>query len=336
MVTLKMIAQRCDLSIAAVSKALNYQPGISPDKAKWVREMAHEMGYHPNAAAQTMRTSRSMNIGFVFQNELAHEFFSQVLESARDYIEKKGYDITFLSSRGGSDMSYLDHAMRRSCDGIIIAQGLYDKEEIRKLAESEIPCVSIDQIFNGRTAVVSDNAQSMQKIVEYLYGLGHRRIAMIHGERGEVTQMRLAGFYHACRELRIELPPEYVVEAKFQEPRDSGQATRRLLALKERPSCILYPDDISYLGGLTEIEHQGLSIPNDISCFGYDGIRLASLLRPTLATYRQNAEEMGLQSAKELLSAIEDPRYYIPRVITVNGHVQPGGTVKDLNQSSRL
>lgn len=332
MVTLKMIAEHCGLSIAAVSKALNYQPGISPDKAEWVRQTAREMGYHPNAAAQTMRTSRSMNIGIVFQNELAHEFFSQVLESARGYIEKKGYDITFLSDQGDSGMSYLDHAMRRCCDGVIIAQGLYDKAEVQKLAESDIPCVSIDQIFQGRTAVISDNARSTEKIVEYLYGLGHRRIAVIHGEVGEVTRMRLAGFYRACRKLGLEVPGDYVVEAKFQEPRDSGLATRRLLALKERPTCVLYPDDISYLGGLTEMERQGVSIPEDVSCFGYDGIRLASLLRPTLATYRQDAEEMGLRAAKELISAIEEPKYYVPQVITVNGHIQPGGTVKDLNR----
>ena len=155
---------------------------------------------------------------------------------------------------------------------------------------------------------------------------------MIHGEDGDVTRMRLAGFHRACRELGIEVPEEYVIAAKFQEPKDSGLATRQLLALKDRPSCILYPDDISYLGGLTEIERQGLSIPGDISCFGYDGIRLSSLLRPTLATYRQDAEEMGRRAAMELISAIEEPKYYVPQIITVNGSVQPGGTVKDLSK----
>ena len=332
MVTIKMIAEQCGLSIAAVSKALNHQPGISQEKAEWVRKTAQEMGYHPNAAARTMRTSRSMNIGIVFQNKLAHEFFSQVLESARGYIEKKGYDITFLSSAGDSGMTYYEHAMRRQCDGVIIAQGFYDKNEVNMLAESEIPVVSIDQIFNGRTAIVSDNVESTERIVKYLYEMGHRRIAMIHGEDGDVTRMRLAGFYRACRDYGIEVPDEYVIAAKFQEPKDSGLATRQLLALKDRPTCILYPDDISYLGGMTEIERQGLSVPNDISCFGYDGIRLSGLLRPTLATYRQNAEEMGRRAAVELISAIEDSKYYVPQIITVNGNVQPGGTVKDLSK----
>ncbi|MGM9588450.1 MAG: LacI family DNA-binding transcriptional regulator [Candidatus Limivicinus sp.] len=332
MVTIKMIAEACGLSIAAVSKALNHQPGISPEKAEWVRKTAQEMGYYPNAAARTLKTSHSKNIGIVFQNRLAHEFFSQVLESVRDYAEAKGYDITFLSSAGDSGMGYYDHAMRRQCDGVIIAQGFYDKNDVAKLSKSDIPVVSIDQIFQGRTAVVSDNVESMGAIVRYLYGLGHRRIAMIHGEDGDVTRMRLGGFYRACRECGIQVPDEYVIPARFQEPKDSGQATRKLLALKDRPTCILYPDDISYLGGLTEIERQGLSIPEDISCFGYDGIRLAGLLRPSLATYRQNAEEMGRRAADELISAIEDPKYYVPQIITVHGSVQPGGSVKDFSK----
>lgn len=331
MVTIREVAQACGLSVGAVSKALNHQPGISQERAETVRRTAREMGYQPNAAARQLKTNRSMNIGIVFQNRLAHEFFSQVLEATRATAEARGYDITFLSSAADSGMSYYDHAMRRQCDGVIIAQGFYDKDEISRLAESDIPVVSIDQKFPGRTAVVSDNVSSTMEIVRYLYGMGHRKIAIIHGENGEVTNMRLTGFYRGCREVGIEIPEAYIVEARFQEPRYSGVATRRILELKDRPTCILYPDDISYLGGLTELERQGLSVPDDISCFGYDGVRLASLLRPTLATYRQNAEEMGKRAALEVISAIEDAKYYVPQIIQISGKLQPGGTVKDLN-----
>lgn len=75
MVTIKTISEKCGLSIAAVSKALNGQPGISQEKAAMVRRTAQDMGYYPNAAAQTLKTRRSFNIGILFQNELAHEFF---------------------------------------------------------------------------------------------------------------------------------------------------------------------------------------------------------------------------------------------------------------------
>lgn len=333
MVTIKKIAEETGVSIAAVSKALNHQPGIGAEKAEYIRKVARDMKYFPNAAARTLKTNRSNNIGIVYQNRLAHEYFSQVLEAIRAGAEAKGYDITFLSGSEDSGMSYYEHAMRRQCDGVIIAQGIYSQEELKALAESDLPIVAIDQQFPGRTAVVSDNVGSTREIVEYLTGLGHRRIAMIHGEDGDVTKMRLAGFFRACTDLGIEVPPEYIIAAKFQEPADSGLATRKLLALPNRPTCILYPDDIAYLGGLTELEKQGIRIPDEMSCFGYDGIRLAGLLRPSLATYRQNAEELGRRAAEELISAIEYPQYYVPQIITVKGNVQPGGTVRKLEET---
>lgn len=328
MVTIKTIADKCGVSYAAVSKALNYQPGISEEKAKLVRQTAKELGYTPNAAAVTLKTNRSHNIGILFENRMAHEFFAQVLEAIRACAEEHEYDITLLGNRGGKTGGYYEHAMRRQCDGVIIAQNIFDAEEVQRLVDSSLPVVSIDQVFQGRTAVLSKNVDSTREIVHYLYGMGHRKIAYIHGEMGDVTRQRLAGFYRGMRDLGLPVPEEYVIPARFHEPKDSGLATRKLLGLSDRPTSILYPDDISYLGGLTEIEAQGLSVPDDISCFGYDGIRMAKALRPSLATYRQNAEEIGRVAMEQLLEAIEHEKYFAPEIITIAGSIQEGQTVK--------
>lgn len=329
-VTIKIIAQQCGLSVAAVSKALNRLPGISQEKAELVRQTAQELGYFPNAAARTLKTSRSKNIGILFQNCLTHEYFSVVLESIRITAEARGYDITFLSKYHTSELGYLEHVMKRQCDGVITAPSSYDRKDAQPLIESGIPVVSIDEIFNGHTAVMSDNAGSMEEVVRYLHSLGHERIAYIHGEMGHTVSCRLAGFHRGCRSCGIEVPEEYIIPARFHEPKDSGLATRKLLGCKVRPTCILYPDDISYLGGLTELESQGLRVPEDISCFGYDGIHISTILRPQLSTYRQNAEAIGRIAAEQLISAIEEPKFYVPQVITVPGEVLPGATVKNL------
>lgn len=333
MVTIKTISEKCGLSIAAVSKALNGQPGISQEKAAMVRRTAQDMGYYPNAAAQTLKTRRSFNIGILFQNELAHEFFSLILESVRQTVETKGFDITFLVNQTGQGAGYYEHAMRRQCDGVIIAQGIFELDAVRRLTESEIPVVSIEQTFTGRTAVMSDNVGCMEEIVRYLYGLGHRRLAYIHGEMGDVTRARLTGFHRACRALGIQVPDRWLVSARFNEPEDSIQATQKLLREKAPPDCILYPDDIACIAGVAAAQGMGLSVPEDISCFGFDGIRLASVMTPSIATYRQNAQGIGQRAAEELIAAIEDPKCYVPRVITVPGTIQPGGSVRDLTVS---
>lgn len=330
MVTIKMVSEACGLSIAAVSKALHGQPGISPEKAIMVRRVAQEMGYYPNAAAQTLKTKRSNNIGILFQNEMAHEYFSLILESIRQTAEEKNYDITFLVNRHSQGMGYYEHAMRRQCDGVIIAQGNFVFDELRRLTESEIPVVSVEQAFTGRTAIMSDNVGSMETIIRYLHGLGYRRPAFIHGEMGDVTRSRLAGFHRGCRACGIEVPENFIVEGRFHEPADSAEASRKLMGEKKPPDCILYPDDIACISGVAALQGLGLSVPDDIGCFGFDGIRLAAVMTPTIATYRQNAHDIGRCAAEELISAIEDPKCYVSRVITVPGEIQPGGTVRDL------
>ena len=335
MVTLRMLSERCGVSVAAVSKALNGRQGISPEKAELVRRTARELGYYPNAAAKTLKTHRSMNIGILYQNVMANEYFSAILEGIRDTAVEYGYDITFLSN-GLGEQGYYEHAMRRQCDGVLIVQPGYSEAEMAealKLAESDLPVVAIDQIYRNRSSVTGDNLGGLEEVVSYLYGLGHRRLAFIHGEMGDVTRQRLAGFYRACRARDIQVPDEYVIEGKYQNPDVAAMATRQLLQCRELPTCILYSDDTACLGGIGELSRQGLRVPEDISCFGYDGSHIALLVRPTLATHDQNCHGIGEQAVRELISAIEDAKCFVPRNITVTGSVHPGGSVKDLTKS---
>ena len=332
MVTIKTISEACGLSIAAVSKALNGQPGIGQEKAAMVRRTAQEMGYFPNAAAQTLKTKRSYNIGILYENYLAHEYFSLILESIRQTAQAKNYDITFLVNRNDQGMGYYEHAMRRQCDGVIIAHGIFDVEGLNRMAESAIPIVSVESLL-GCTAIMSDNVGGMEAIVHYLHGLGYRNLAFVHGEMGDITRSRLTGFHRGCRDCGLKVPDHHIVAARFQEPSDSAEATRKLMQEKTPPDCILYPDDVSCLGGIAAAQGMGLSVPEDIGCFGYDGVRLAGVMTPTIATYKQNAQDIGRYAAEELISAIEDPKCYVPRIITVSGEIQPGGTVRDMNKS---
>jgi LacI family transcriptional regulator len=225
-------------------------------------------------------------------------------------------------------MTYYEHSKYRNCDGVIIASIDFKDPDVIKLVESEIPTVTIDHIFNNRTAILSDNIRSMMDIVNYVTSQGHRRIAFIHGEDTYVTQQRLASFRKACLEHKLIIPDEYIKEAIYHDPRSSGLMTRELLTLKEPPTCILYPDDFSFIGGMNEIEKHGLSIPSDISVVGYDGILLSQVLRPRLTTYRQNVEEIGKTAADKLIDMIENPKLFIPEQIIISGEVIVGDTVK--------
>lgn len=326
MVTIKMIAARCGLSVAAVSRALNHQSGVGAERAEWVRQVAREMGYVPNTAARELKTNRTSTIGVLYHNRLAHEFFSVVLEGIHEEAERWGYGITFLNRN--PEGSYYEHARQRRCAGVVIAQGLFDYDNVMTLINSPIPTVSIENQYPGGTTIVNDNVHAMEEVVRYLHGRGHRRIACIHGEEGQVTHERLEGYLRGCAACGISVPDGYVRASHFRSPDMAAEATRALLALPQPPSCILYPDDVSYLGGMAEIERQGLSIPEDISCVGFDGVSMSQALRPRLTTWYQDAGEMGAAAVREVIRGIEE-RGGGTRTVTVPGHLLLGESVGD-------
>lgn len=335
MVTLKDVAQRCGVSAASVSKALNNMPDIGADTAARIRKAAKELGYFPNVAARALKTSRSMTIGIlVFLNTgniWMHEYFSKIISSVQNQAEKSGYDITIVNCNGATIMgSYLKYCTYRNYDGVIIVSAHFTEPTLMELVNSDIPLVTIDHLFNHRSAVISDNAQGMHDLLSHIYQKGHRRIAYIHGEDTPVTRTRVAGYYKTCEELNIEVPPEYVRAAVYHDPESSAQATRELLSLRKRPTCILYPDDFSCIGGLNELERQGLSVPGDMSVAGYDGIYLSQVMHPKLTTLEQDAGGLGVQLFGMLLTAIEKPKSFIPKHVTLPGTIRPGESVKEI------
>lgn len=333
MVSLKDIARRCGVSTATVSKALNGQPDVGEETRQRIQALADEMGYTTNAAAKALKTNRTNNLGILFfddrQSGLTHEYFSAVLESIRHEAEIHGYDITFINnSIEGRPTSYLRHCRYRGVDGAVIACVDFSDPRVLELVDSDLPLVTIDHVFDGQTAVMSDNRKGAYSLVQYAYAKGHRKIAFLHGERTSVTIRRLSGFYRACQELGISVPEEYVIGCAYHDTDRCYEATKKLLALPDRPTCILMPDDFSYLGGMKAIMEAGLSVPEDISVMGYDGIRLASIMQ--LTTFAQNTTELGREAVVRLIDLIERPKYSIREPVWVTGTLVEGSSVAQL------
>ena len=337
MLSMQDISAACGVSVATVSKALNDHRDIGEKTKERIRQTAKEMGYFPNSAAQALKTNRTYNIGVLFVDEarsgLTHDYFSYVLDSFKRTAEEYGYDITFIncSKSDRNRMSYLEHAKHRGVDGVVVACIDFHDPEIMELARSDIPVVTIDYIFNNRMAVVSDNVNGMNQLLTYVYDKGHRRIAYIHGADSAVTQSRLTSFYKTAKDLGLEIPEEYILEAAYRNTKETFKRTLELLDLPQPPTCILYPDDFASYGGMNAIQARGLRIPEDISVVGYDGIPAARHIEPKLTTLKQDTERIGSEAARNLISLIEEPKSTPIQVIMIGGRVLEGHSVKDLN-----
>ena len=333
MVSLKTIAERCGVSTATVSKALNDHKDISEATRKRVRQVADELGYFPNAAARALKTNRSYNIGVLFEEEagrgLTHEYFSGVLNGLKKQAEKLGYDITFINTCfENRKMSYYDHCRYRNFEGVAIVCADFNEPDVVELMNSELPVVTIDYVHHNCTAVTSNNIQGIEELVKYIYSQGHRKIAYIHGQEGStVTRERLASFYRAVDELGLELPENYIRTANYLEIRGAAEQTKELLNLPNPPSCIIYPDDTSLIGGRNVIIKRGMKIPQDISVAGYDGTMMSQLLYPKLTTISQNTELIGEEAAKRLIGTIEKPKTTLVERVVIEGSLIPGQSV---------
>ena len=336
-VSLKDISKACGVSIATVSKALNDHSDIGQDTKENIRRVAEKLGYHPNAAAQALKTKRTNNIGVLFVDEansgLTHDYFSHVLDSFKRCAEQNGFDITFINAdkSRADNMTYLAHAMYRGFDGVVIACVDFFDPQVDELINSNIPVVTIDHIFYNRIAIVSDNAKGIKDLVSYIYKMGHRKIAYIHGLESSVTQARLASFYKTLQGFGVTIPDEYVVASPYRDSESAYKATMRLLELPDPPTCILFPDDVSSFGGMNAIKEKGLNIPEDISIAGYDGTEIAARVIPQLTTIAQDTEKIGREAAERLIDMINNPKATLIEQVVVEGILETGGTVRKIS-----
>ncbi len=335
MVSLKDISVRCGVSVATVSKALNNHKDVSDITKETIHKVAKEMGYFPNSQARALKTNRTNNLGVMFldaaESGLTHEFFARLLNCFKTEAENSGYDITFINRDvGGRKMTTYEHCKYRNVDGVLIACTDFRDPDVYEIINGDIPVVTIDHIFDGRTAVLSDNRAGIAALVNHVYEKGHRKIAYIQGNKSSVAENRLAGFIKTMMDLGLEVDNDYLKNGDYHNPDLTAKLTRELLELPDPPTCIFMPDDYSAIGGLNEIKKMGLSVPDDVSVVGYDGIPIAQLLVPKITTYRQDTAKIGKAAAKQLIGMIEKPSLTFHEVIYIPGEIIEGESVKKL------
>lgn len=335
MVTLKDIARECKVSFSTVSKALKGSPEISIETTDFIKKKAQEMGYHPNIAARSLRTNRTYDIGVIFEDKTGagfqHQYFATIISGIQKVAFQKGYEMTFVGGDSAKNYDYYSHALARNYDGLAILSCDFTSSGITGLVKSEIPTVTLDYFYDlDHAAVMSDYTAGINELLEYVISMGHKKIAMIHGEKTWVTDERIQAFNKVCKAHGIDVPAEYFAEGLYHDPVTSSAATEVFLSLPEPPTCIFYPDDYAALGGIRELTSRGLTPGKDISIVGYDGIALTSMMIPPLTTYEQNGETIGRVMAEALINKIENPENFEPKKEMITGRLIKGGTVVKL------
>ena len=281
--------------------------------------------------------NKSFNIGVLFMDEamsgLTHDYFANILNSFKVTAESKGYDITFINSsrKTKKEKTYLEHCRYRGLDGVVIACINYENPEVIELLESDIPVVTVDHKHHGRVAVLSNNYVGMRELVEYIISMGHKKIAYITGDENSVTKQRLESFRKTMESYGLDIPQQYLVSSEYRNLKKAEKYTKQLLNLPDPPTCIMYSDDYSALGGIGQIHAMGKNIPQDISVAGFDDIFIAGQLRPRLTTVCQDTDKIGRKAAEKLISLIEKKTVSL-RPVIVDTELRKGASVRKLQE----
>ncbi|NMH70861.1 LacI family transcriptional regulator [Bacillus sp. RO3] len=310
MVTIYDLAKRTGFSSTTVSKALNNYSDVSEKTKKKILDAATEMGYLPNAHAQSLSTKKSWTIGVMFSEDnevgMKHPFFSSLIESFRKFVEKEGYDLIFASRNlRNRDTSYLEHFLYRAVDGIVVICSDPSDPQVQDMINSHIPIVVIDMSDQNCSVVYSDNIEGGKLAVNYLHSLGHTKIAHISGDPSiDAGAQRIKGFTKAMDELNLPIHQGYLVNGGMFSIEEGKAAMESLLMLEPIPTAVFVSGDHMAIGAMEAIKEKGLRIPEDMSVIGYDDIEMSAYVTPKLTTIRQDTDVIGARAGNLLIKQI--------------------------------
>ncbi len=326
MITIYEIAKIAGVSPTTVSKVINNYPDVSDKTRKKIKKILEEENFLPNSQAQGLTTKRTWTLGIVYYEDLgvglSHPFFSKVIEAFKKQSDIHGYSLLFGSKNDRlKNDTFLEYFKYKCVDGVaIICTDPHDKETL-SLVNSNFPIVIIDMFAEYASTVTSDNKSGCRQAVEYLYDLGHRKIAHIYGtSNGDnwPSTVRKESYIESMKELGLKIPRGYLVDGTNFDFTGGYKAMEKLLKLKNRPTAVFIAGDKMALGAMEAIREAGLNVPEDISILGFDDIEISQYVTPKLTTIRQNCDEIGRAAVDILVEQInKKEKLKINKVIPV-------------------
>lgn len=302
------IAKQAGVSAATVSRVINNERYVSLKTQEKVKRVLHDTGFIPNANASSL-TKKRTNTFAVVVPDLTNPFFTEIIHGIEGQAAAR--KIAVIVSNTDENIDKERKALRflteRRVDALIIASAARTGDHIISCLGKDTPIVLLDRQPQGLKAdlVRSDDHRGAEILVDYLVGLGHRKIGFIAGKRGiSTTKLRLDGYRLALEKYGLECQAELIAQGDFK--KEGGrEGMLALLALPNPPTSVIASNNLEAIGALSAIREMGLRVPEDISLVCLDDIELASLVYPFLTVVAQPVRTMGAVAAQLALERLD-------------------------------
>jgi DNA-binding LacI/PurR family transcriptional regulator len=316
-VNMKEIAQKAGVSIATVSRVINNHSAVGANTRNRVLEAANALGYDEKIQAKASSFS-SNNIISIILHDIQKTFYYDLLMGFQRHILDTEYEIIF-SSRLDKQQELKSRNSTMFWKGIsagtiVFSSYATDIETIKSMMHNNYPLVLIDNDIHSEDVnrLLVKNRESSEKVIEYLYSIGHRKIACLAGSPNLMVWVeRLNGYIKAMQKNRMRILPGYIQYANNDEE-GVPEAAYSFLSMDKsvRPTAIYCFNDTSAYIAISTIQKMGFEVPRDVSVVGYDCNHFAptNYNGPTLTSIHQPFDEIAKDSIQIVINSIQQKR----------------------------
>lgn len=310
---IRQLAERLNISIGTVSRALNGRPDVNEETRKRVLEAAAELGYVPNQSGRSLRQGTTNAIGLMMESGVdsagnGDNFFLGVFEGVQHVLSRHHLDLIVLPCPTDEDpVLYLQRMVtRRMVDALIISATRRKDARIDLLNSAHIPFIALGR--SGSTGphpwIDLDFEGVAATAVDRLVEMGHRRIAV--GLPSNDINLGFVFFesYKAALERHgIPFDPELVIRAMSSE-QGGYHIGHDILAMKQRPTAIVLIYELMAVGLYRRFNEAGIQPGRDIAVIGFRESPQSRFLSPTLTCFRISLRDLGVSLGESLLASM--------------------------------
>jgi len=312
-VTLKDIAEKLDLSIPTVSRALGGHTDIALATRERVAEAAREMNYRPNVHAKSLvgkRTSMDniliLGVPNVLKSIAFNSYYAEIMWAFCDTIDTTRYRLVLAveDDADGRFANYHELMDNHSASAAIILDLKVDDNRVEELTSVNIPLVVLGEYMprnNRQCAVWTNNVEGAYLATSHLIRRERKRIALIGGLQGQmVSKSRLEGYRKALAESNIPFDEKLVIEPREVDEHGGYIAMQELLHRNIDFDAVFCASDLRSIGVIKALRERNMEVPKDVAVVGYDDLPIASYFYPSLTTIRQPTYKVGVYAMQSL------------------------------------
>ena len=311
--TIKDLAAKTGYAVGTVSRALNNHPNVSEKARTAILQAAREMDFEINVNAKQLKQTHSNSVLVVVKG-IGNELFGEMVESIQHLIAQTSYQLVvdYMDEDANEVARAVQLCREKKPLGILFLGGVNEHFR-RDFAAIDIPCVVVTNDastlpFENLSSVTTDDREAGRCAIETLIALGHRKIAVIGGDRqvSDTSRLRYEGCVKAFGDHGIPFDPDRDYQGVRYSYQDGYRATKALLAAGREFTALFASADVMAIGAIRALRDSGRRVPEDVSVMGMDGLPIGDYLVPQLTTVGQSVSAMAQRSVEILLRAIED------------------------------